>query len=139
VSLSVIPKSLRAAVFRRDAGRCRYCRLRQFGQGAVFHVNHVIPRSAGGSTTAENLVLQCPYCSLHKSDKRAGVDPQTGESATLFHPLQQNWRDHFSMLSAGEIIGMTAVGRATIQALDMNGPIPRTARLLQIILRLFDA
>ena len=64
---------LRELVFTRDGGRCRYCGLRQYGQGAVFHIDHVLPRSRGGLTTPETLVLQCPYCSLHKADKNRCV------------------------------------------------------------------
>jgi 5-methylcytosine-specific restriction endonuclease McrA len=54
----------------------------------VFHVNHVIPKSKNGATDEANLVLQCPYCSLHKSNKTAAVDPMTGVQVNLFHPLQ---------------------------------------------------
>ena len=50
MSLSAIPKSLRRRVLDRDQGRCQYCHLSQIGQGAVFHVNHIIPRSKGGAT-----------------------------------------------------------------------------------------
>jgi hypothetical protein len=139
MSLSGIPKPLRKVVARRDGGCCLYCRLRQFGQGAVFHVNHILPRCHGGPTTADNLALQCPYCSLRKADKLTGVDPQTAEPAALFHPLRQNWSEHFAMLADGEIIGRTAVGRATIAALGMNDPIPRTARLLQRIVGILNA
>jgi 5-methylcytosine-specific restriction endonuclease McrA len=134
VSLSAIPNPIRVAVFGRDDGRCRYCMLHQFGQVAVFHINHVIPRSRGGLTTLDNLVLQCPYCSLHKSDKISAVDPKTREVVSLFHPLQQIWGDHFTMLEDGMIAGKTAVGRATIEALAMTDSIPSTARFLQRIL-----
>ena len=95
MSLSSIPRALRESVFARDRGRCRYCGLSQYGQGAVFHVNHVLPRSKGGLTVAANLVLQCPYCSLHKSDKVEAPDPDSDEEVALYHPLQQAWEEHF--------------------------------------------
>ena len=93
MSLSAIPAQLRMQVSQRDAGNCRYCRLNQWGQGAAFHVNHVIPRSKGGATELENLVLQCPHCSLHKSNTTAVVDIETGDESALFHPLRQAWSD----------------------------------------------
>jgi hypothetical protein len=32
-------------------------------------LDHVIPRSKGGTNRPENLVLACQYCNTHKSDK----------------------------------------------------------------------
>ena len=132
MSLSAIPKALRSEVFVRDQGRCRYCGVFQVGQAAAFHVNHVRPRSKGGPTTIENLVLQCPHCSLHKLDKTSATDPKTNVSAVLFHPLQGHWGDHFSMSADGSITGKSEMGRATVIALKMNDLWPRSARALQI-------
>jgi hypothetical protein len=132
VSLSAIPKALRTAVLERDAGRCTYCGVLQVGQSAVFHIDHVIPRSKGGVTSIENLVLQCPYCSLRKANKTEGVDPTSGQGVSLFHPLRERWEDHFTLTLDGEIEGKSAVGRGTVEALMMNHPWPRSARALQI-------
>jgi hypothetical protein len=97
-------------------------------------VNHILPRSKGGATTIDNLVLQCPNCSLHKSDKTQSVDPVTGETVSLFHPLQDDWADPFRLESDGACVGLTPVGRASVVALHMNDAIPRIARLCQMIL-----
>jgi hypothetical protein len=132
MSLSSIPRALRDEVFARDGGRCLYCRLRQYGQGAVFHINHIIPRSKGGATVAENLALQCPYCSLHKADRTSYVDPRDGVEAAIFHPLTQAWSEYFVLADDGSITGLGVIGRATVDALRMNDPIPRTATALQI-------
>jgi hypothetical protein len=136
VSRSSIPKSLREAIFARDGGRCRYCRLAQFGSGATFHVDHVVPRSKGGATALDNLVLQCPSCSLRKADKMSAIDPESGDRVTLFHPLRDAWADHFEFDVDARCIGRTPVGRATIVALGMNDPIPRVARACQVMLGL---
>jgi hypothetical protein len=37
----------------------------------------------------------------------------------LYHPRIQSWDEHFE-LKDGYIIGKTAVGRSTIQVLEMN-------------------
>jgi hypothetical protein len=123
-------------VFARDGGRCQYCRLAQLGHGATFHIDHVHPRSRGGSTSADNLVLQCPNCSLRKADKIAATVPNTGYSVPLFHPLQQVWGEHFRLRSDGVCLGVTHIGLATAEALQMNATIPRFARACQIMLGL---
>jgi hypothetical protein len=124
------------AVWDRDGGRCRYCRLRQVGQGAVFHIDHITPRSKGGATVAENLAPQCPHCSLRKADKIQAVDPETGATVPLFHPIQQEWSDHFVQRPDGTCVGQTPSGRATVAALQMNDAIPRAARAIQLMLGL---
>jgi hypothetical protein len=130
--LSAIPKALRRRVFQRDQGRCRYCGLVQVGQGAVFHVNHIMPRSRGGMTDESNLALQCPWCSLHKADKTLVKGPSGTDRVPLFHPLTQEWDEHFALTAAGPLHGKTPTGSATIAALRMNDPLPHVARSLQI-------
>ena len=132
MSLSSIPRKQRDRVFLRDKGRCRYCQLSQVGQAAVFHINHVVPRSKGGLTEDSNLVLQCPHCSLHKSNKTVEEDPATGQTVNLFHPLELAWSEHFSLAASGTCSGLTPIGRATVEALRMNDPIATVARALQI-------
>jgi hypothetical protein len=132
VSLSAIPKPLRAEILNRDAGRCRYCGLVQIGQATVFHIDHVLPKSKGGLTSIDNLALQCPHCSLHKSNKTHATDPESGQLVPLYHPLTAPWRDHFDLAPDGTVKGKTDTGRATTDALSMNDLWPRAARALQI-------
>jgi hypothetical protein len=136
VSRSSIRTKVRRRIFERDQGRCQYRRLSQIGQSATLHINHVIPRSKNGVTDEGNLVLQCPYCSLHKADTVSAPDPQTGECVSLFHPLTQAWTDHFRVEKDALIRGISPCGRATLVALSMNDFLPRFARLLQIRLGL---
>jgi hypothetical protein len=138
VSLSAIPKAIRKSIFDRDGGRCQYCRLTQIGQASVFHVNHIVPKSNGGLTHETNLALQCPHCSLHKSDKLIATDPHSGETFPVFHPLTQIWKEHFSMDKDGTIHGLTPIGSGTIEALRMNDPLPHIARNIQIRLGLLS-
>ena len=51
----------RLFVWQRDGGRCRNCAAR-----SDLHFDHVIPRSWGGSSTAENVQLLCRRCNLRK-------------------------------------------------------------------------
>jgi hypothetical protein len=41
----------------------------------------------------------------------------------LFHPRKQSWQQHFAWSGDGiRVLGLTAVGRATVEALRMNRP-----------------
>jgi hypothetical protein len=136
VSLSAISKAIRKQVVVRDRGYCQYCGLRQRGQAAIFHIDHIVPKSKGGRTEPANLALQCTHCSLHKSDKVAAMDPATNDVVALFHPLQQQWHEHFAVEPNGTCRGLTPTGRATVDALGMNEMHPRSARAIQIRLGL---
>lgn len=136
---SSIPAKLRNAVQARDDRACRYCRLTQVGQGATFHIDHVLPRSKRGQTVLDNLVLQCPHCSLRKSNKTEAADPVTGQTCELFNPVRQDWDEHFELRPDGTIVGLSTSGRATVEALHMNAVLPRTARAYQLTLGLLRA
>jgi len=105
----------------RAGGRCEYCGMHQALQGATFHVEHVFPRSRGGSSHSDNLAWACPGCNLHKADRVEATDPDTGAVVPLFNPRQQGWHEHFRW-EGYEIRGRTPVGRATIAYLDLNHP-----------------
>ena len=53
----------RRAVFARDDDECQYC------GGHADSIDHVIPRSRGGSHSWENLVAACKPCNLAKRDR----------------------------------------------------------------------
>lgn len=108
-------------VVARAGGQCEYCRMHQPLQGATFHVEHVTPRSAGGTDDESNLALACPSCNLAKSNRSAAVDPDTTLSATLFHPRTDRWADHFTW-DEYRVVGLTPTGRATVAALGLNAP-----------------
>jgi hypothetical protein len=45
--------------------------------------------------------------------------PRNGEIIALFNPRKHSWEEHFR-LSDIAIVGLTAVGRATVRVLNMN-------------------
>jgi 5-methylcytosine-specific restriction endonuclease McrA len=53
----------RRAVFHRDHSRCQYC------SGAAESIDHVIPRSRGGTHTWDNVVAACRRCNSTKGDR----------------------------------------------------------------------
>lgn len=57
----------RQGVFIRDSGCCAYC-ARQV-QLSKFTLDHVLPRSRGGTTCWENIVTSCMSCNRHKGDQ----------------------------------------------------------------------
>ena len=109
----------RDLVRRRAGERCEYCRLHQHYTELRHHVELIVPRQHGGSDDLENLALACHRCNLHKGPNLAGIDPHSGEIASLFHPRRDRWSDHFAFEGA-RITGISAVGRATVDVLNMN-------------------
>ena len=100
-----------AAAVRAGAGdRCEYCFMQQSLQGATFHLDHIVPRSKGGSLEVSDLALACPSCNLRKADRTMAIDPQGGAWVPLFHPGQQTWSNHFRF-AGYRIEGLTAIGR----------------------------
>ena len=88
---------------------------------AIFEIEHITPRSAGGETAFENLCLSCPTCNRHKADRSVVKDPDTEEQVAIFHPHRDKWQDHFAWNEdSTQLIGLSATGRATITALRMN-------------------
>lgn len=114
-----VPDELAAAVRERAAGQCQYCMMHQSLQGATFHVEHVVPRVKGGASLLTNLALACPACNLHKADRTMAIDPESGTSVPLFHPGRHIWSEHFRF-DGDWVEGLTATGRATVEALDLN-------------------
>jgi hypothetical protein len=88
-------------------------------QGATFHIEHVTPRSRGGTSDWENLALACPACNLHKADRLEVSNPAGEGTVRLFQPRNDRWTDHFKFRGY-RVVGITAVGRATVEALRMN-------------------
>jgi HNH endonuclease len=117
--MTTIPAVLRRSVIQRANDRCEYCGISQVGQVATFHIDHIIPVVAGGETTSDNLALACVSCSLRKGARQELEDLETGETVTIFNPRQQSWKEHFRW-DGLSVVGLTATGRATIAALDLN-------------------
>jgi hypothetical protein len=64
-----IPAKLRFSVLMRDGFRCRYCGRTASEPDVVLHVDHVVPFSAGGTTSEGNLLTACSECNLGKSTR----------------------------------------------------------------------
>lgn len=88
----------------------------------------------GGETSLSNLVLACYRCNEFKNNRIQAIDAETFMTVALFNPLREAWRDHFEWSENGlRIIGKSAAGRATVDALRMNNTWLVEARELWII------
>ncbi len=113
----------RQIVVNRAHERCEYCQSRADYATETFAVEHITPLSRSGSNELENLALACSGCNGYKLDKVEAPDPSDGTMVSLYHPRHDQWYDHFSWSEDfTRIIGLTAIGRATVGQLQMNRP-----------------
>jgi 5-methylcytosine-specific restriction endonuclease McrA len=80
-------KITRRAVFARDNWTCQYC-----GARSNLTVDHVVPRSKGGSSNWENIVASCAPCNRRKGNalpRQAGMhllkQPKTPNPNVFIH------------------------------------------------------
>jgi len=67
--IRVMP-AIRWQVFHRDQWRCVSCG-RNSHNGAILHVDHIIPRSRGGTDSLDNYQTLCDVCNIGKSNRDA--------------------------------------------------------------------
>ena len=85
---TVLSKTLRFQIFRRDGFTCRYCGRRP--PEVVLQVDHVMPLRHGGDSDPANLVTCCQDCNQGKRDEII-VSPFEWEDSELrrFEALQR--------------------------------------------------
>ncbi|NJO39870.1 MAG: HNH endonuclease [Cyanobacteria bacterium CRU_2_1] len=88
-----VPPVNRREVLRRDNHTCQYC-----GSTRNLTLDHVIPRSKGGTHTWDNVVTACEKCNSTKGDRvphEAGMTLKTKPKAPI-HPAvvfaEQFWK-----------------------------------------------
>ena len=135
MSRSSIPAALRRRITEEARHRCGYCLSAEWVIGAPMEIDHIVPEALGGSTEQENLWLACSLCNDHKSNRIAALDSVSGEIVRLFDPRHQIWAEHFMWNESGDrIIGLSAIERATVIALNLNRPALVRARQLWILI-----
>lgn len=67
--IRVMP-AMRWQVFQRDGWKCVACG-RTSHQGAILHVDHIVPRSRGGHDGIDNYQTLCDLCNVGKSNRDA--------------------------------------------------------------------
>ncbi len=123
MSQTYVPAALRRKVAAQARLRCGYCLTAEGIVGTPMEIEHLVPEALGGATEEENLWLACPLCNRHKGCRTTAEDPASGQMVPLFNPRSQTWEEHFSWGGSGtRVIGVTAVGRATVAVLKLNRP-----------------
>jgi hypothetical protein len=116
-----ITAKLKAEVAQRANGCCEYCRSQAQFSPDPFSIEHIMPRSQGGTENSNNLALACQGCNNRKYTHIKVRDPINGELVPLYHPRNQLWEAHFVWNEDFAIVvGLTPTGRATIERLQLN-------------------
>jgi hypothetical protein len=127
--MSTLPHELEQQLLADAGFRCGYCLIDERLTGIPLSIEHLLPESRGGTTERTNLWRSCRPCNEFKGAKVEALDPLSQEMVPLFNPRLQPWQDHFSWDETGIlIVGRTTVGRATIDALQLNRSLALSAR-----------
>jgi HNH endonuclease len=131
-----ISLAIRLRIRQRANFLCEYCHSSEEASTSLFTLDHLIPQSLGGDDREDNLALACHRCNGRRYNFTDAIDPETQASIALFNPRKDLWSDHFIWSADGQnIIGITPIGRATLNRLDLNddfhddGSIQRARRL----------
>ena len=127
-----LSRELDRRVRKRAKQLCEYCRLPQAAYSWTFQVDHIIAEQHGGKALLNNLSLACPRCNRRKGPNLSGIDAQTRQLTPLFHPRRDRWGDHFRWRGP-RLVGLTPIGRVTIQVLSINHPEDIRLRRLLIV------
>ena len=76
----------RRNLFKRDHETCQYCGD-QPGLDSLT-IDHIMPRSRGGTSTWENCVLACVECNKRKADRT----PEQAHMRLLHKPIRPKWK-----------------------------------------------
>jgi 5-methylcytosine-specific restriction endonuclease McrA len=72
-------------IYARDRNTCQYCGKR-FARSEL-NIDHVVPRSRGGTSTWENVVCSCHHCNRRKG----GYTPAEARMHLLRPPRRPEW------------------------------------------------
>jgi HNH endonuclease len=117
--MSKISEKLKNKIRFLAKNRCGYCLLPQILNPNLLEIEHILPTAKNGTDEEENLWLACRLCNGYKSTQTDAFDTETNQIISLFNPRTQEWNEHF-VWNNEFIVGKTACGCATIQALKLN-------------------
>lgn len=84
-------KFSRQNVIARDRWKCQYCGLRKPSSELTF--DHVVPKSRGGRTEWDNIVMACVECNAAKADRT----PREAGMRLRSKPVRPTWLPTFNM------------------------------------------
>lgn len=116
-----VSQKLKDKLAKRARYYCEYCYASQKFSSDPFCIEHIIPISKGGNSEQDNLALAYSGCNNHKYTHTEAIDPISGISVPLFHPRKDKWQNHFARNNDKTLIlGISPIGRATIERLNLN-------------------
>lgn len=122
--MSEISEEIRLKIYKTAQNRCGYCPSHQRYVMSKLEIEHIFPKALGGADEEENLWLACALCNRYKGMQIEGYDNETQAYVSLFNPRKQIWTEHFFWSKdKTQIVGLTAIGRATVKALRLNNEI----------------
>ena len=117
----MVKQEIRQFVFLRAKHRCEYCGCPLSHSSQPYDVEHIVPVCKNGTDEFSNLACACGGCNAHKFTKTHATDPISKLTVPLYHPRLMDWRNHFTWSDDYTIMmGITPIGRATIEALQLN-------------------
>ncbi|PWK16745.1 HNH endonuclease [Arcicella aurantiaca] len=118
---SYISTKNKRLIINRSRGYCEYCQCPADFSTEPFSIEHIIPRSKNGLDELSNLAYACIGCNIYKSDKTEFLDTLSQAFYPLYNPRTMIWNEHFIWdKSLTVMIGKTAIGRVTIEAIKLN-------------------
>lgn len=82
-----INRTLRRLINQRDGERCLLCSK----PGRLFELDHIVPWSAGGPDTSDNLRIVCHPCNHERSNYRTDRDVLAIPVTLACDPCITNW------------------------------------------------
>jgi len=92
-------KPSRSAIYKRDNNKCQYC-----GATKKLTIDHIIPKSKGGTDDWDNLVVACSSCNTKKGNKlleqsglklvKKPMRPRTHLDLTIFQTKCEEWKEY---------------------------------------------
>ncbi len=79
----------RKVIAERASWCCEYCRSQAHFSPDPFSIEHIFPRSCGGTHELSNMAFSCQGCNNFKHTCIEAPDPLSGENVPLFHPRRQ--------------------------------------------------
>ena len=80
----------RRNLFKRDRYTCQYCGIQPGSEELT--IDHVLPRSRGGTSTWTNCVLACMKCNKRKADRT----PDEARMRLARAPVRPHWRPYYA-------------------------------------------
>lgn len=90
----MVSPEMRLAIYRRDGWRCLYC-LQKFGHEHLT-LDHIRPRSRGGTCHPGNLVTACRPCNIRRGNKPIEISAPKVKLQRIRSAIGQDMTSHLT-------------------------------------------